>query len=98
MEQWHILDRNGNPEKEEELPERPADSNPAEGQAFRPWYKQEEHLHIESNAIKGIHAHGMLQTVQERLHHYLSKEPQILAEFGGSEDVLLPTVDNFLEQ
>jgi hypothetical protein len=96
MEQWYILDRDGNPTKEEELPERPEDSNPTEGEAFRPWYKQDEHLHIENNLIAGIHARGTLESVRARLQGYVQKEPILIAKFAGSEDILLPDADNFL--
>ncbi len=80
--------------KEEELPERPEDSNPVRGEAFRPWYKQNEHLHIENGAIVGIHARGTLAAVQSRLVSYLGKEPLILEKFGDNEDVLLSDADN----
>ena len=93
---WYILNRDGTPQKEEELPERPEDSNPAEGESFRPWYKQEEHLHIENGEITGIHAEGDLETVQARLRLYLENESIILEKFGGDEDQLLPEVDGFL--
>jgi hypothetical protein len=95
-DRWHILDRDGNPTKEEELPERPEDSNPAEGEAFRPWYKQDEHLHIEGGKIVGIHARGTLEEVQSRLRAYVTQEARILEHFGGNEDVLLPDADSFL--
>ncbi len=98
MEQWYILDRKGEPMKEEELSQRPEDSNPTEGEAFRPWYKQDEHLHIEHGVIAGIHARGSLKEVQARLHKYLNRESQIIEKFGGTEDVLLPSVDNFVKQ
>ena len=97
MEQWYILNRAGEPTEEKDLPQRPEDSNPAEGEAFRPWYKQDEHLHIENGAIVGIHARGTLQAVQARLRGYLAQEAQLLGRFGGNEDVLLPDADNFLK-
>jgi hypothetical protein len=96
MEQWYILDRAGQPMKDLELPSRPEDSNPTKGDAFRPWYKQDEHLHVEGGKIMGIHARGTLETVQSRLHTYLESEPQILEKFGGEEDLLLPKVSDFL--
>lgn len=81
---------------EHTLPERPEDSNPAEGEAFRPWYKEDEHLHIEDNKIAGIHAHGTLESVQAKLKNYLAHETVILSKFGSTEDILLPEVDAFM--
>lgn len=98
MEQWNILDREGNPMKEAELPERPLDARLEEGEAFRPWYKQDEHLHIENGRIEGIHARGALEFIQNRLRAYLSREEEIIRAFGGEEDILLPTVDSFLDK
>jgi len=98
IKQWHILNRDGTPTKEEELPERPEDSNPMEGEAFRPWYKQDEHLHIEGGKIVGIHVRGTLEEVQVRLRAYLDQEAKILEHFGGNEDVLLPDADSFLNK
>lgn len=82
--------------KEEELPERPEDSNPTMGEEFRPWYKQDEHLHIENGTIIGIHARGTLDSIRAKLRHYLRKESLILSKFSGTEDVLLPEADEFL--
>ncbi len=81
---------------ETELPERPEDSNPAEGEAFRPWYKQDKHLHIENGRISGIHAQGTLEAVQSQLREYLQNENRILEHFGSTEDILLPHVEEFL--
>ncbi len=96
MERWWILSREGKPVEEGELPERPDDSNPADGEAFRPWYKQDEHLHIENGAIVGIHGRGTLAEVQQRLRRYLKNESELIQKFGKNEDILLPDLDRFL--
>lgn len=82
--------------EEKDLPERPEDSNPTDGEAFRPWYKQDEHLHIEGGKIVGIHARGALESVQAKLSRYLENEAAILEKFGGEEDILLPEANSLL--
>lgn len=93
---WFILDRAGAPMPQADLPERPADAKPTGGDEFTPWFKQEEHIHVEDGAITGMHAHGSLASVQERLAKYLRQEHTLLDHFGGNEDILVSQADEFL--
>ena len=95
---WCILHRDGSELLESELPERPEDAQAAGDQAFTPWYKPDEHLHVEDGKIQGIHARGTLEEVRARLSKYLLSEAAILQEFGGKEDIFLPRVEAFLEK
>ncbi len=97
MEKWFILDREGNPMPDSELPERPSEAQPTEGDNFRPWFKQEEHIHIESGRIVGIHGSGTLESVQKRLEQYLVRENDLLQHFGGKEDILVSQANSFLD-
>lgn len=92
MSKWYILNRDGEPLEEKELPERPAEAKPDEGDSFRPWFKDDEHLHIEDGRIEGIHAKGTLNEVQEVLQKCLEHERALLERFGGQNDVLLKEV------
>lgn len=55
MSTWFILDRNGDPLPADQLPQRPEDARSDSGDAFTPWYKEDEHLHVEDGKIQGIH-------------------------------------------
>ncbi len=89
-EQWYILDRDGNVMEEASLPERPEDARPTQnGEVYTPWYKQDEHVHVEEGVIAGIHARGTLEDVRETLSSVLKNEKELLAKFGGKDDILL---------
>lgn len=98
MQNWFILDRAGEPMPDSQLPERPIDAQPSEGDDFRPWYKQEEHIHVENGRIDGIHGFGTLESVQERLRLYLEREEALLWYFGTSNDILMSEADAFLKK
>ncbi len=98
MQRWFIVDQEGNPMQESELPERPKEANPTQGDAFRPWFKQEEHLHIENGKIAGMHGFGTLESVQERLVYYRNHESSLLTRFVTQEDILLSEADLFLRK
>lgn len=98
MTRWFILDRDGTPLDPQGLPERPAGAQAAPDDAFTPWYKQDEHLHVENGAIQGIHARGeSLKNVRTKLDRYLEHEARLIEAFGGTEDILLPEADRFLK-
>ena len=96
MKTWHILNRDGSQQEAHELPTRPDDAKPDDGAPFRPWYKDDEHIHVENGAIVGLHAFGELNEVQDRLEHYLAHEAHLLHHFGGNDDILAPDADAFL--
>jgi len=96
MEHWIIIDRDGKPLPQEELPARPEDARAAEGEAFRPWYKEDEHIHVEEGRITGMHGRGSLESVQTRLRAYLAREADLLGHFGGMDDILVGDADAFL--
>ncbi len=87
MKRWYILNRDGSAQEVGELPERPSDARAEEGEAFRPWYKEHEHVHVERGKIQGMHAYGELEDLQTKLTSVLSREVEILKEFGGEEDI-----------
>lgn len=95
---WYILDRAGNPMPESELPERPFDAQPTQGDEFRPWFKQEEHIHVENGKITGIHGFGTLASVQERLSGYQTHESALFVHFDGNEDILVSQADRLLRK
>lgn len=96
--EWHILHRDGSVMKEEELPTRPDDARQVkDGQVFTPWYKENEHVHVEGGKIKGIHAKGTLERVQAILKKVLENESKLLEHFGPEEDMLLEEVLEVLE-
>ena len=93
--QWYILDRDGNPMNVTELPPRPDDARPVNaGGAFTPWYKPDEHLHVEGDRIAGIHAAGeSLEGVQAKLTRYLAQEARVIEICGSDKDILLSEAD-----
>ncbi len=96
MKKWYILDREGTAQEASELPVRPADAKPEEGEAFRPWYKEHEHVHVENGRIEGIHAYGELDDLQNKLKNLLSKEKGLLEKFGDKEDINLIEATEFV--
>jgi len=93
---WYILFRDGTPMSESEVGERPSDAQPSNGDPFKPWYKNGEHLHIENQKISGIHAIGTLESVRGRLNRYLKEENRIIKKFGSVHDIFLPDLDQYL--
>ena len=94
--EWYILDREGVAMLSDVLPERPDDARPSLGDEFRPWFKEDEHIHVEEGAITGIHGQGTLASLQARLVGYLEKESELLEHFGGKEDILISRADDLL--
>lgn len=98
-EQWYILNRDGSILDEVLLPERPADARPTkEDEIYTPWYKEDEHIHVENGIIEGIHARGTLEHVREALSLVLQKEKELLEKFGNEEDILLTDALSFLQK
>jgi hypothetical protein len=93
---WYILNRDGSPMSEHDLPARPADARDDGGDAFTPWRKQREHLHVEDGRISGIHAKGVLEAVRERLEALLEYEALLLKETGGHDDIVLEEADRII--
>ncbi len=94
---WFILDRNGNPMPQEELPQRPEDAKPDAGDSYTPWYKEDEHLHVEDGKIQGIHTKAeSLETARERLNYFLTHEALLINAFGGQEDILIPDAERVI--
>ena len=68
---WWFLSRKGNPThpKRFRSPKgepRPPDAVPEMGDIYRPWYKQESHLHGPKGK-EGIHFYGTLQQARKAL-------------------------------
>lgn len=94
MSHWFILDRDGNPSEADQLPERPEDARLDSGDAFTPWYKEDEHIHVESGKIQGVHLKAeSLDEARNRLQHFLMKETLLISTFGGDEDILIPDAE-----
>lgn len=95
---WIILDRDGNPIDTATLPERPADSREKEeDNEYTPWYRQEEHIHVENGKIDGIHARGNTTEVKKLLNYCLRNESKIIQHFGSREDnIILVDVLKFM--
>lgn len=83
--------------EEKELPGRPNEARPEDGEPFRPWHKQDEHIHIEDGKIDGIHAYGELEELQNILKIIVQKEEQILSKFDNKDDIFLEDVKDFLK-
>lgn len=81
---------------ESELPQRPDDARLAEGETFRPWYKEDDHIHVENGSILGIHAHGELSRIQEQLARMVAHEKELVGRFGGDQDIMLDDALGFL--
>ncbi len=97
MAQWFILDREGRLLDVQALPTRPIDARPASEDLFTPWYKREEHLHVENGSIQGIHARGEnAEEVHGKLQGYLAYEVFLLRACGGAEDISLQKADAIL--
>ncbi len=63
IKQWHfvMLSEDGDPVflAEEELPPRPQDAQPDNGDPFTPWYQKESHAHYDENgSFEGVHFFG----------------------------------------
>ncbi|MEK7102966.1 MAG: VOC family protein [Patescibacteria group bacterium] len=96
---WIILERDGTPVKQEKLPKRPRDARVAEkGNLFTPWYKEDEHVHIENGSISGVHAKGTLKDVQQVLKRCLKYEKPLLKHFGKKEDIMLKDALKFISK
>lgn len=84
---WIILDRAGEPADTATFPDRPADAREMiDGNEYTPWHRLEEHIHIEHGKIDGIHAMGDATEVKKILEYCLTREDEIIGEFGVSED------------
>lgn len=94
---WFILDRAGVSLPPEQLPERPEDAHTDSGDAFTPWYKNDEHLHVENGSIQGIHTQAATEEeARQRLLFFLGHEATLLEKFGGQEDILIPQAEEVL--
>ena len=97
MSDWIILNRDGLKMDPATLPARPEDSRSMQGEnPFTPWYKEDEHVHVEDGKIQGIHFNGSLEAAQNILHACLTREAELLQVFGGNEDILLIDALKFL--
>jgi hypothetical protein len=97
MKKWYILNRYGSPMEEKELPRRPSEASPEDREPFRPWHKQDEHVHIEDGRIYGIHAYGELEELQNILKVIIQKEEEILNKFDNKGDIFLGDAKDFLK-
>ncbi len=94
---WFILDRAGLSLPAEQLPERPDDANADSGDFFTPWYKDDEHLHVENGTIQGIHTRAAtVEEARQQLLFFLGHEATLLEKCGGREDILIPQAEEAL--
>lgn len=87
---WRIVDRSGFQLPTKLLPPRPHDAHPVnQGGPFTPWYREQNHLHIESGRIVSIHAFGTYAEVWSLLCNCLSNEAELLRNCNPDEDMNL---------
>ena len=99
MSNWFILDRNGEPLPQDQLPERPDDARSDAGDRFTPWYKEDGHLHVEEGKIRGIHAQAeSLEEARTRLVYFLEHEELLLSVFGGMDDILISEAEEAIKK
>ncbi|MFA7308727.1 MAG: hypothetical protein WC045_01500 [Patescibacteria group bacterium] len=97
MSSWIILERDGSVMDATTLPERPDDSRQMQsGNQFTPWYKEDEHVHVEDGKINGIHFNGPEEDARAILSLCIKHEKELLERFGGHEDILLIDALKFL--